>query len=300
MQKYFIFTDKQQIEIAECLKQCRLNDRCLTLATLILIGETREWKGIPSTTQLIKGVYQTMLEITKDYAVNPKNEMWKIQGTSIHKALEKNISEALIEKDFGYLIGKKTGVSGIPDILECENNENILTDYKNFGSFKMQLILGLDWTHVESDELYKKRTEITLRDGTKTTRQKGENKLKKEFRQIKDPDLKELILQLNHYKILIEEQGFKVDKLRIQAIVRDGGLQIAFSRGIDEQVYLVNIPIIDENEIVDYFVNKRLALKKALQDGDFEKCNSEETWDGNRCNEKYCKVYEFCKYMGES
>ena len=67
--KWFRCPSGKIIEIEKCLAHC--DHRCLTTRTLRLIADQREWKGIPSTTQLLKGTRETFLEITTDYILDP-------------------------------------------------------------------------------------------------------------------------------------------------------------------------------------------------------------------------------------
>jgi len=50
----FICPDGAEIPFAECLDRCRLENRCLSKRTLRMVAEQREWRGEPSTTQLLR------------------------------------------------------------------------------------------------------------------------------------------------------------------------------------------------------------------------------------------------------
>ena len=49
----------------------------------------------------------------------------------------------------------------------------------------------------------------------------------------------------------------------IQATVRDAGLQIARERGIDKKIYMIDIPHIDNQHLIDRYSNKKEALLNA-------------------------------------
>ena len=53
-------------------------------------------------------------------------------------------------------------------------------------------------------------------------------------------DVLEWAIQLNYYRLLLEHQGFKVNKMYIQALCRDSNLRIAKERGIDKTVYIIS------------------------------------------------------------
>lgn len=311
MLKYFICPDGQQSEIATCLADggCRLKKRCLTKSTLTSLGKQRKWAGIPSVTQLIRGTMEAFLLITEDYAESPQESTFKLLGTTVHKNLEENeFGNSLAEGDLQYTT--KDGISMRPDLLETEDGWNILTDYKVSGSYKIAKAIGL-YAVLEEDtkNQYKQRTNITNpENGEQITRLKGDNKLVKVWkRDIRRQDCLDWIRQTNYYRLGINEMGFDVDEMRVQALVRDGGLQIAQQRGLDEKIYMIPIPVLDDVAVRSYFVSKRTALLKALDDVKcLQPCTDEESWDGRKC-EQYCSVADKCetgrirrtKWMGE-
>jgi len=64
-----------------------------------------------------------------------------------------------------------------------------------------------------------------------------------------------------------------------------------------KNIYFVNIPIVDNEEIVSYFTNKRDVLLKHLDDNTIpRRCDEKETWNGKKC-EKYCEVRGLCPYV---
>jgi len=69
--EWFKCPDGEVVPIKDCLIKCRMDERCLTLPTLALISEEREWKGIPSTTQLLNGTMMDFLKLTPPYVVDP-------------------------------------------------------------------------------------------------------------------------------------------------------------------------------------------------------------------------------------
>jgi len=295
---FFLCPDNQKIRVSSCIKEngCRLGRRCLTLPTLMELGKFREWEGVPSVTQLLKGTYEAFLLITKDYTEKPQKQMFKLLGTSVHASLENNVVEsAIMEQRF-----TDDDTSGGIDILETEGGWNVLTDYKVSGSYKVAKAVGIyaDWIDSPT-EVYQMKSSPTV-NGVKVVRQKGEPKIIKIFKV--DPsrqDCTDWILQINKYRIMMEKKGYKVNELRIQAIVRDGNTINAFNNGVEGEVYLINIPILEDSVVEEYFSKKKDDLLVALELKDWEhKCTDDETWNGIKC-ERYCAVREFCKFMIE-
>ena len=118
---------------------------------------------------------------------------------------------------------------------------------------------------------------------------------------VRDPkkvDMMDWELQINRYRLWLEEAGFPVRKMIIQVTVRDGGTYIAENRGVDRRIYLIPVLRQDDEQVQDYFDDKAVGLQLALEDDNCAKCDSKESWDGIRC-ERFCEVYYHCEEMGE-
>ena len=108
-------------------------------------------------------------------------------------------------------------------------------------------------------------------------------------------EAKDWVLQLNNYRIMVEECGFPVSRMINQATVRDGGTYIAKQRGLDKNIYLISVRRLLDDEVRQYFVQKDRLLRNALENKKLPPlCSKEETWEGRRCK-KYCDVRELCK-----
>ena len=297
MQTGFICPDGESILISECIAQngCRLGKRCLTRATLMELGKVRLWEGKPSVTQLLNGTYETFLRITEDYAESPDDMAFRLLGTRSHAGLEDHeVDGALIE----YRTEGSDGVGGTFDILETEGGWNVLTDYKYSGAFKVAKALGAYEVYEDhATDVYKQKTTITV-DGEKICRLKGESKVIKYTKfDLRRQDCYHLILQLNKYRINLEEEGIKVDEMRIQTVVRDGGLMSATRYGLDRRIYLIPIPFLSDDEVNQFYKHKKEHLMVALDKGDCDTmCSPEENWGGRKC-EKFCAVRDKCKFM---
>lgn len=281
--------DEVEIPISECLTKCRMSERCVTKATLLtIVSGRREWNGAPSTTQLLNGTMMEWLKWKFEYSVAPRDNAFALMGLAHHEKLSKVQGDWESEKQ----LRGESDRSGISDLLEPDENMpgyHVVTDYKNFGSYKVANILGLE------KETKPHPTEKYVKSGpwgkAGTPKQVATFKENPNARDIKNEKL-----QLNHYRLLAERLGYKVSKLRLQITVRDGGTQAAFSRGIFQNMYYpVDIPIISNEEVESYFQPKAQALIFHINSNIMppEPCNSEESWEDKRCL-SYCEVAQLC------
>lgn len=284
----FICPDGQKISVEDCFKQCRFERRCMTLPSLALISSERKWSGRASTTQLLLGTMEAFLKLTKPYFVDPDKRAFMMGGIVHHRSLEMMAKELGLAAEMALSIDRD-----IIDLLEWENSDLVLTDYKQWGSFKVAKALGIIETGKQPDPTGK----TYQRDGK--WGKAGSPRMIPVFGQ--DPDKAdnwEAEFQLNNYRVkatpLLESVGLAIKRMQLQVTVRDGGLYIAKERGIDRRVYMIPIPEIPDEVIIDYFCEKQDALNKALTDGEWLlPCNSKETWEGNKC-EDWCDVWEYC------
>ena len=291
--KYFICSDQEQTEIAECLKKCRLQDRCATLPYLKMISYDREYKGI-TPSMAGNGARLIYLKATTDYAIRPSERAFAALGTGVHGKL------SLHSYTYNVLSEEKLSddkIKGIADVLEKDENAKdsyILEDYKTWGSFKVCKAIGM--VAIPKEVLDENSNPIRYKSGKK----KGEIKTKNVYEIHPDKiDIYETELQLNLYRILFEGYGFPISKIRVQAIIRDGGLYIAQGRGIEDNLMLIPIKILGNNEVLFYYGNLDIEVGFAFETRQSRKCNDWESWDGRRCNEKYCEVKEACNKMEE-
>jgi len=275
--------DGKTIPVEECLAGC--SHRCLTLPTLQLIARERKWSGTPSTTQLLNGTMLEFLKITKDYVVDPQDRAFALLGTRHHKKLEEVAKELGLPAEVGLTDEERD----IFDLLEPSENGWTLTDYKTWGSFKVAKALGI----VEGGKHPDPSGEVYKTSGK--WGKAGTVKMVNWFRT--DPnavDLWEAELQLNSYRLKLEEKGLGVTKMQLQITVRDGSLVVALSRGVERNIYLIPIRLLPNYHVEDYFAFKTICLLKALEQNHWdEPCDSRECWDGARCK-GYCEVAEWC------
>ena len=137
--RFFLCPDGIKREIATALISALDLKGVVSLPTLHELSYGREWKGKPSTTQLLNPTRMEYLKITKDYAITPQERAFALLGTQHHHRLDiiaKKIEELESEKKLSDDIN-----TGILDLLEPDNGKWILTDYKTWGSFAVKKIL---------------------------------------------------------------------------------------------------------------------------------------------------------------
>lgn len=281
----FRCTDGQTISIGECLQSCRMGRRCLTLPTLIKIASSeRPYAGIPSTTRLLNGAMLEYLKATTTYTISPKDRAYSLLGTEHHAQLAQFQGSWLAEKRQG------TEITGTPDVIEPDEltpGQFILTDYKTYGSYRVQKCLGL---------ISKKKKSTTERY-VKSGRWGKAGDFKNITTWHIDPtkaDTHDEQLQLNHYRLLLEEAGYKISYMQLQVTVRDGGVQIARERGVTDSIYLIPIPFLPDDNVKQIFTAAKEKLDGYINGTrSIMPCNSEESWNLRRC-EDYCEVADNC------
>jgi len=293
---HFICPDGEQIEIAKCLESggCRMGKRCATRPYLRLISYDREWRGV-SPSSAGNGPRLLYLKAVNDYSINPQDRVWAAFGTSTHNSLgmHRYINDVLSEEPLSD--EKMRGIADTLDVDESDPNSYVLTDYKTWGSFKVAKAMGLIIEKKDVPILDAEGNPVLLKSG----KNKGKPKTKIESTRILDPakaDLKSEILQLNRYRIFFEKAGFPISRMEIQAIPRDGGTYIAKSRGIEDNLYIIPVPFMQDNEVHNFYDFLQSEVDEAFKTGYVRKCNDWESWEGRRCN-GYCEVSEQCEAM---
>jgi len=281
----FICTDKQEVPVNECLKSCRLGQRCQTIPYLHLAAEERIWTGVGSTTQLLNGTMYSYLKITKPYSIDPDSMAFAILGTKSHQSLELKAKELGLPSE---LSATDDGRNAI-DLLQYEDGKLSLIDTKTWGSFKVAKALGIVEVGKKPDPSGA-RYQKSGKWGAA-----GSPKMIPAYMTVSSSaDNWEAEMQLNRYRIMIEDTGIPIHDMKIHAIVRDGGLMTAKQRGVLRNTYLIPVERIDDNTIREYFDLKQDELQTAIKENCwYQPCSERETWSGVKCK-NYCPVKSYC------
>lgn len=263
MIKGFVCPDGERCDATECLSKCRLSARCAPRPILHAMQAPKEnMPGIFSVTQLIAPTRISYLRATREYYVDPQDQMKMMLGSMVHASMSKayGTTECLIVD---------SQVSGKFDLLD----EGLLIDYKVWGAYRCATASGMQKITIKNP-VTNRPNQKWVPDGI--------------------PELDDETLQLNRYRMLQERtESGSVRGMYIFGICKDAGLQAAFKYGIDWSFKRIDIPYLADDIVWQWFENKRLALKHAITDGKSPCCDSKENWNGNRC--KSCEVAEFCE-----
>ena len=278
----FICPTGQKIEITKCLKKCPYSQRCMFLPTLRAVAASLN-RNIqqPTVTELLAGTMETFLKRTTDYVVDPIKQLYALHGTAIHTINENHVDENMLSEQ--RLSDDIT--SGKFDLYgKILDKENTLGDYKITSSYKLMKALGYYKIDVPTGEVYK------------TGVKKGQPKTRKEWRTDGVKHLLDWAIQLNYYRILLEEQGYTVNRMEIQAMCRDFNLRMATERNITSPIYIIHINKISDHWVKLYMRTKAARLQKALKTGKTSHiCSGKERWQDRKCKD-YCAVVENCPY----
>jgi len=227
----------------------------------------------------------SFLKLTQPYVIDPDDMAFALLGTKHHQQLG-DIAKIL---NLPAEIPLTDEDRDIFDLLEPDNGGWTLTDYKTWGSYRVAKVLGIVDTGKKPDP----SGEVYKRSGA--WGKAGSPKMVTVFQQmLQEADNFDTELQLNRYRIMLEERGLQINTMQIQITVRDGGLAVARSRGIEKNMYMVPVERLDDDKVIGYFKHKADALKVALEKNEWNQpCDDRECWDGRRC-EDWCEVWMYC------
>lgn len=279
----FICPNGRIIPIKECLHHCPSCTRCMFLPTLRAISKAANRKLDEATvTELLTGTREMYLRKTVDYAIDPMDQVFALHGTAVH-ALQQEVTA-------GNMLSEErladTVTSGQFDLYGriLDDHRLILGDYKVTSSYKLMKALGYYKVDIPTGEVYK------------TGLRKGQPKTRKEWLTDGVRDLFEWSVQLNYYRMLLEQQGFQVEGMEIQAMCRDFSLRAAAERNITKPIYLIPIHRISDHWLKLYMKAKANRLKQALADRTLlPPCHARERWNDRKCK-GYCPVASFCPH----
>ena len=261
----FICPSGNKIPIGLCLENCIGSERCMFLPTLRAVANSLDRKiKEPTVTELLCGTRETYLKKTTDYAVDPVQQLYALHGSAVHTINEgftdgNILSEERLADDI---------TSGKFDLYGqiISYGDNTLGDYKITSSYKLMRVLGYYKVDVPTGEVYGVR------------------------------HILDWAIQLNYYRILLEQRGFEVKDMKIQAFCRDFSLRIAAERNITSPLYIININKISDHWVKLYIEIKAKRLKRALKTKELPPvCTVKERWKNRKCLD-YCAVADNCEY----
>jgi len=275
--------DNKDISFEQCLGKGNCASRCLSRSTLQLMSQVRKWKPGDkwSCTFLLNGTMYSYLVLKTAFYESPMDMSYRILGTKIHSALENMNDElSIIEEKFG----EGENMTGMADCIEIEKGTNTLIDHKVTGHYKVMKALGVEKFEVDTGEFYK--------SGEK----KGQPKVKQVRRLTDNKDWGDWLNQINRYRLFFEAKGVKVDRMKIEAIIRD----FSFAPKIEgyelKPIEFMEIPKLPDEEVLTYFNRKIKALNTALANDRWnEPCDEHERWNDRRCS-SYCPVWFVCDH----
>lgn len=278
----FVCPDGQAVAVTSCIAQCRQKARCMMLPTLRAIAEAdnRDLEGF-SITELVAGTREQYLKKTMPYAVDPQSRVFALHGSAMH-ALNEKYAEGILSE----IRLQGADASGMFDAYGdlLGTGERVLGEYKITSSYKAMRALGCVPVSVETGEVFKSGP------------RKGQIKKRNEWREGGPKNILEWSIQLNYYRMLLEEAGFGVDRMVIQLLVRDFGLQIAASRNIDRPVLLIEVNRISNHWLKQYVAAKSKRLAECLKQKQLPPvCSARERWGDRKCG-GYCDVACFCEH----
>ena len=69
-------------------------------------------------------------------------------------------------------------------------------------------------------------------------------------------DFGDWLLQINMYRYLLEQEGYKVRAQKLQMNIRDASTAMSRDRGIDRNIYFVDVPLVDDDELIQFYTLK--------------------------------------------
>ena len=285
----FVYPDGKTVSFEDVKKgKVDIIKMGMSLPTLLEMSKERDPNRKPSTTELLVGTCEAYLKRTSEYYVDPQDRAFALAGIMHHSKLEQHSDESLmLEKKL-----EEFNITGIADLYDKKNK--ILLDYKNTGSYKASQLLGMTYRLVPDP------SGVKYKSSGKWGKKGSPKMIRQWYRDEGLADFGDWGWQLNWYRYLLSKAGYSVETMYIQITLRDGGIIASRDRGLNKNIYLVEVPKYDD-EVLEYkFLKARDKLVKSLETDNLpQKCTEEQTWNGRKC-EKYCDVRHICPYNNGS
>lgn len=285
----FIYPNGDKVSFEDVKKgKVDIEKMGMSLPTLIEMSKERDPNRKPSTTELLIGTCEAYLKRRENYYINPQERAFSLAGTMHHARLEQHEDDRhLLEETL-----EEFDITGIADLYDKDTKT--LIDYKNTGSYKCSQLLGMSYRLINDPSGAKYK--ISGKWGKKGS----PKKVKEWYRDEGLADFGDWAWQVNWYRYLLNKSGYEVDKMYIQVTLRDGGLRVAQDRGLDKNIYLIEVPLYDDEVLENRFLKARDNLVHALETDNLpKKCTDIETWNGRKC-QSYCEVRYLCPFNNGS
>tara|TARA_R100000808_G_C2139851_1_gene147731 strand:+ start:977 stop:1858 length:882 start_codon:yes stop_codon:yes gene_type:complete len=285
----FIYPNGDKVSFEDVKKgKVDIEKMGMSLPTLIEMSKERDPNRKPSTTELLIGTCEAYLKRRENYYIDPQERAFSLAGTMHHARLEQHEDDRhLLEETL-----EEFDITGIADLYDKDTKT--LIDYKNTGSYKCSQLLGMSYRLINDPSGAKYK--ISGKWGKKGS----PKKVKEWYRDEGLADFGDWAWQVNWYRYLLNKSGYEVDKMYIQVTLRDGGLRVAQDRGLDKNIYLIEVPLYDDEVLENRFLKARDNLVRALETDNLpKKCTDIETWNGRKC-QSYCEVRYLCPFNNGS
>ena len=294
---HFECPDGEKIQAEECIKSCRMAERCMTRPSLYKLfkdsadredsqwseGQAGHGEFTPHVTDLVNtGTRAAYLKVMMPFTWKPVDLGDLMLGQAVHSELEELAKELgdPTEVDVKMFPQGEGGQDMEPDAIGSVDYleliwdethlqaEYRLIDYKTYGIYLAQKLLGIGRVKIKG------KTELVD----------------------VDPDFSSVELQMNTYRIMLEDYGYKIGEMVIQVMVKEGGWAFA-SSGIESKIRMVVVPRLEDNYVRQYIHIKSQLLKEAVRTHTLPSvCSPEDRWNNDLKCKQYCEVWNYCSH----
>lgn len=218
---HFLCPSGERIPISDCLNSCCRSQRCLFLTTLRTISKSvadRKIEGF-TVTELLSGTLEQYLKRTTNYCIDPMTQLYSIQGSAAHLLHQGEAQGIMLTEERLYAQNFSGQIDNYGAIID--ESPTTLGDLKVTSSYKIMRCRGRYAVSIPApdNEVYK------------TGAKKGQVKTVKVWRDDGVKHCLDYALQLNSYRVLLQQAGYPVEKMVVELLCRDYGLQIACKIG---------------------------------------------------------------------
>jgi len=278
----FICPDNEEITTEACQNQCRMSFRCVPSTFLMRLNTTYGISSSILIPDLINGTRMEYLKRTKKYAILPEDYVFDFYG-------EKTTTPLGVFEFFAHAPARKRS-----------SGKSVLEDTRFASGQKVAQAIGLTKTEYKVPVYEMDGKRAKFKDGPEKGKEMYEIRSKMQIDR-KARNIKDWAVEMNMYRIMHERNSvIKLDEMWIFAIIKDSGIWLKQTYGISSQSYMVDIPFLVDDDVIDFFREKNSTLEFALKTKTCPNpCTPEEAWDGLRC-QKHCPVAKYCAALGDN